>query len=475
VNDAAARAGLRVGLSFADACAIYPTLDWVESAPQDDARVLAALADWCERYTPLVGLDAPDGLLFDITGVAHLFGGDAALARDVVRRLAGFGFHARIGIADTVGAAWAAARYGKTAIILTGQMREALAPLPLGALRLAPETRDGLIQLGLKTVRDIMDRPRGPLTARFGAGLMRRLDQALGREEEPISPRTPVAPLSAEQGFPEPLMRDEDLLAVLAPLIARLCEALEKRGEGARRMRAVFFGVDGKSFRLEIGTSRALRDAARLYRLFTDKFDLATWDNEFGFDRIRVCVLESESRAAAQTDLTAGEEGPECAHLIDRLSARLGESRVLRLMAQDTHVPEQASVPIPAASAKEFAPRPLRFASRTTSPVNGGGNDSLASSRPVRLFERPEAIEAIAEIPDGPPVKFRWRRVAHEVARVEGPERIAMPWWRDGKNCALTRDYFRVETRIGVRLWLYRDGLYSETGSPRWFCHGFLP
>jgi protein ImuB len=468
VNDAAARMGLRANMSFADACAIYPALDWAEDAPGEAAHRLTQLADWCERYTPLVGLDAPDGLLFDITGVAHLFGGEAALARDAVKRFAGFGFHARIGIAATVGAAWAAAHYGKTAIVPSEQTREGLASLPLGALRLPAEIRGGLVQLGLKTVRDIMDRPRGPLVARFGAALMRRLDQALGCEEEPITPRAPVAPLSVEQGFPEPLMRDEDLLAVLLPLLERLCAVLEKRGQGARRLRAAFFGVDGKCLRLEIGTSRPLRESSRLHRLFTDKFGLTRWDNEFGIDRVRVCVLETEARAPVQTDLSAGEDGPECAHLIDRLSARLGEARVLRLAAQDTHVPEQASVSIPAASAAEFAPK-------SHSAEQSRNHDALSPTRPIRLFERPEVIDAIAEIPDGPPVKFRWRRMAHEVARVEGPERIAMPWWRDGKHGPLTRDYFRVETESGVRLWLYRDGLYSETGSPRWFCHGFLP
>jgi protein ImuB len=472
VNDAAARAGLRVGMSFADACAIYPALDWRQEAPQEDAQALLQLGQWCERYTPLVGLDAPDGLIWDITGVAHLFGGEAALARDVVKRLAGFHLQARIGIADTVGAAWAVAHHGKTAIVPAGGLREALAPLPLAALRIADETRGGLAQLGLKTIGEIMTRPRQPLATRFGTGLMRRLDQALGDEEEPISPRTPVAPLSAEQGFPEPVTRDEDLLAVLMGLTARLCALLEKRSEGARRMRASFFGVEGKVFRLEIGTSRPLRDADRLTRLFTDKFALAKWDNEFGFDRIRVCVLESEPRAPAQTDLTAGEDGPELSHLIDRLSARLGESRVLSVMLEDSHVPEHACVGIPAASAKEFVPP-----TPDPSPRWGRGNqqDSLAPSRPVRLFERPEIIDVIADTPDAPPVQFRWRRAAHVVARVEGPERIAMPWWRDGNDCALTRDYFRVETKKGVRLWLYREGLYSETGKPKWFCHGFLP
>jgi protein ImuB len=463
INDAAAKLGLRVGMSFADACAICPALDWAEMAPDEDARILDGVAGWCERYTPLVGTHPPDGLIFDITGVAHLFGGEAGLARDLLTRLKAQEFHARIGIADTVGGAWAASRYGKTPIIPSGGMAEALAPLPLAALRLAPEIRGGLIQLGLKTIGDIMARPRAPLTARFGAELMLRLDQAMGRDEEPITPRLPLPPFSVEQGFPEPLLRDEDLTVVLAQLTEQLCDLLEKRGQGARQMLASFFGVDGTVNRLQIGTSRPLREAARLHRLFTDKFALVQWDNAFGFDRIRLAALETELLAPAQKHLTSGEDGSDLAHLIDRLTTRLSAIRVLRFMPQDSHVPEQASIAIPAVSAQEFSPDEFPQ------------QDSLAPARPLRLFERPELIDAIAAVPDGPPVRFRWRRVSHDVTRVEGPERIAMPWWCDGKKRAMTRDYFRVETRDGARLFLYREGLYGETTHPRWFLHGFLP
>lgn len=498
VNDAAARQGLSVAMSFTDACAIHPALDWAEMIPHEDARLLASIAEWCERYTPLVGSDPPDGLILDITGVAHLFGGERALARDLVKRLAGQGFHARIGIADSVGAAWAAARHGSNPILPQGRSAEHLAPLLVAALRLAPETKEGLVQLGLRTIGDIMDRPRAPLAARFGPSLMQRLDQALGREEEPITPRLPLPPFSVEQGFPEPLSRDEDLLAVLAQLAERLCWLLEQHGKGARQVLASFFAVDGTVRRLQIGTSRPLRDAGQLHRLLTEKFALTQWDNAFGFDRIRLAVLESESAAPAQTDWSEGEHGLGIAHLIDRLSARLGTARVLRLIPQDTHVPEQACVAIPAANAAEFTipftspswggrrgeARPVRRSPKgedgRAEPGGWGespqtpAQDSLVPARPLRLFERPEPVETIAAVPDGPPVRFRWRLMSHKIARLEGPERIAMPWWRDEKNRALMRDYFRVETADGVRLWLYREGVYDGTTQPRWFLHGFL-
>jgi protein ImuB len=478
VNDAAARFGLRVGMSFADACAIHPELECAEADPDADERFLKQLGEWCEIYTPLVGLDPPDGLLFDITGVTHLFGGEDAFARDFAPRLARIGLNARIGMADTVGAAWAAARFGKTTIVAPGQTSEAMAPLPLSALRLAPEIRDGLRQLGLKTVSDLMTRPRAPLAARFGQGPIRRLDQMLGREEETITPLMPVPALSVEQIFPEPLQRDEDLLAVLAQLEARLCSMLEKRGEGARQMTARFFAVDGKVFCIEIGTSRPFRDSQHLHRLFTDKFTLTQWDNPFGFDRIRVSVPEAEDLSPLQQDWTGNCGGSELAHLVDRLSARLGESRVLRLMAQDTHVPELASIAMPAAAAEEFAPMPSHLPN--SSPRGGNDQDTLVPARPLRLFERPEPVEAIAEVPDGPPVRFRWRRLTHEVAYAEGPERIAMPWWCESSSRAAAmansvRDYFRVQTGDGARLWLYREGHYCDAAPPRWFVHGLLP
>jgi protein ImuB len=314
-------------------------------------------------------------------------------------------------------------------------------------------------------VGDLMARPRAPLAARFGSGTLLRLDQALGLEDEPLTPRLPVAPYSVEQGFPEPLSRDEDLLAVLAHLVRRLCVLLETRGEGARALVASFFGVDGTVRRLTLGTSRALRDPAALDRLFGENFARQSWPDSFGFDRIRLSATATEALAPAQAHWDAGEEDMGgLASLCDRLAARLGAHRVLGFMDQDSHVPEEASIAVPVQSAAEF--------SRKLAPPQ---QDSLVPPRPVRLFARPEPIETIAETPDGPPVRFRWRRVLHDVRRAEGPERIALPWWIADAKDGATRDYFRVEATDGTRLWLYREGIYQrETARPRWFLHGFL-
>lgn len=465
LNDAAAARGLKPGMPLADARAMYPSL-WVENAdPQADRALLEAVADWCERYTPLVGLDAPDGLLLDISGCAHLFGGERALGDDILSRLARQGLRAQIGLADTAGCAWAAARYGEMRLVPKGAMRDALLPLPLAALRLDTGIIAALAQAGLKRIVDVIDRPRAPLAARFGQDFLRRLDQALGYEDEPIRPRLPLPSYVAERRFPDPIGREDDVLAVIEQLAQELALLLERRGEGARLLQVALFRTDGKVYRLEAGTGEPLRNPGRIKRLFVER--LATAGDEcdpgFGYDMVRLSALVCERFDSAQSGLAGEDHQVELTHLIDRLSARFGSRRLTRLAARDTHIPEFAVAAIPAQMA------------RATLAVDPVDQDSLAPVRPLRLLARPEAVEAVAEVPDGPPIRFRWRHVLHEVAAVEGPERIAMEWWRDADGHALTRDYFHVESRQGARAWLYREGLYDRgTGRPRWFLHGLF-
>jgi protein ImuB len=238
---------------------------------------------------------------------------------------------------------------------------------------------------------------------------------------------------------------------------------MERRGEGARLIEAALFRTDGKVHRIAAGTGAPLRDAARIRALFVER--LAAIGDEcdpgFGYDVIRLGALATQRSDPAQTGLAGGDHAEELAHLIDRLGARFGLRRVTRLVPQDTHIPEYAVVPVAAATCGAVA-------FKHTPP----SQDSLAPTRPIRLFERPERIEAIAAVPDGPPVQFTWRRVRYTVAHAEGPERIAMDWWRDEQGHALTRDYFRVENHEGVRVWLYRQGLFNERTSPTWFLHG---
>jgi protein ImuB len=472
VDAAAERLGLRRNMALAQARAMHPDLTAVPEDTTADARLLDTVADWCGRYTPLVAVDSPDGILLDIGGCAHLFGGEEKLRSDLAARIRGFGFTVRAAVARTIGAAWAAAHFGQAvaqkALIADGDERAALAPLPLAALRLCAETVAALARVGLKRIDDILDMPRAPLVARFGTDLLLQLDRALGHEREPLSPRLPVAPYVAERLFAEPIAREEDVLAVVEQLASRLKTALATHGEGARRIELALFRTDGTVRRIAAGTSRPLRDPQAIRALFVER--LAALGDEidpgFGFDLARLSVLIAEPCPDVQIGLGGSDDG-DLDRLVDRLSARFGARRVSRLMAQDSHIPELAAATMPAQASAAAEPgwdAFRRFRVRTD-----------LASRPLRLLPKPEPIEAVAAVPDGPPVRFRWRRALHEVIAAEGPERIEGAWWseHDGNPLQdLTRDYFRVEDSAGLRFWLFRAGLYRTTAAPRWFLHG---
>ena len=464
VNDAAARLGLSAGLPLADARAMFPTLAVVQADDAADTTLLAQIAAWCLRYTPLVGLAPPHGLTLDISGCAHLFGGDAALRRDLMQRLQGLGFAARAAIADTVGAAHALARHGKTAIAPPGEQPNALRDLPLAALRLDPAIVRGLNQSGFTAIGALYALPRAPLAARFGSILWLQLDRALGLQGEAIVPRQPTPPFAVERAFAEPLVRMEDVLNIAEELAARLTLRLAERGRGARSLTMMLFRLDGVVQALTAGTSRPLRDAAFIRRLFADRLTTrdCDYDAGFGYDLVRLCADETEALDADQAGLGGGHATEALARLTDRLTARLGAHQVLCLVEQDTHIPEAACVALPARTAREFAPFP---------PL---AQDTLLGARPLRLFAQPQPLDQtpMATAPDGVPLRFRWRRIVHEVIASEGPERIAMEWWHGTGRP--TRDYFRVACRDGGRFWLYREGLYGKAGEPRWFVHGLF-
>jgi protein ImuB len=459
LDDAAAALGLAPETALAEARARFPLLEVAHEDTAADATLLEAVAESCRRWTPLVACDTPDGIFLDITGCAHLFGGEASLAGDIRDRLTQQGFHVRVAIASTPGAASALARYGAEVILRTGAERKALAKLPLAALRIDAKIAAALSRVGLKKIGDICDLPRAPLAARFGEYLLDRLDRAFGLLEEPVSPRAEIAPYMAERPFPEPIALEQDILRTVGCLARQLCSMLERRGEGARRLELTLFRADGVVFAVETGTSRASRDPAALAALFAERLDVLRDDLDpgFGYDLVRLSVLAADRADPAQSDLGGPDEAAELAGVIDHLGARLGPSSVVRLHSFESHLPERASLAVsvyrdPTAAWWEMA------------------EPGAPPLRPLRLLSRPEEIVAIAAVPDGPPVRFRWRRALHEVMRAEGPERIADEWWRSD---APTRDYYRVEDKEGRRFWLFREGLFErETAQPRWFLHG---
>ena len=458
---AAGEAGVVPGLPLAEARARAPALGTAEADPQGDLRTLEGLADWCTRYTPWAAVDGNGhGLWLDVSGSSHLFGGEAALLETLVARLGALGFAARAALADSPGAAWAVARFakleGSAAVVPPQQGRRVLAPLPVAGLRLPPPTCEGLQRVGLRRIGDLMALPRAPLAARFGQATLGRLDQALGLSDEPISPRRPVPPLHVRMAFAEPVGRAEDIAAAVQRLLHDLCTHLKRAHEGARRLELVLHRIDGSRTGAAVGTSRPVHDPGHLERLFREK--LGRLDSGFGVEVMALAATALAPLAPTQMDLENHTRDDGVDRLVDRLGNRFGPEGVLRLLPRASHIPERACRE---ASALAAAPPPGDWPSRP---------------RPIHLLPWPEPIEAMAPLPDHPPVMFRWRRARHRVARADGPERIAPEWWIDGAPPPEegVRDYYRVEDTVGQRFWLFRQGLYRPDVAPRWYLHGFF-
>jgi protein ImuB len=474
LNDAAAHLGLEIGLPLANARAICPHLQVFDADEVADAKLLNDVADWCDRFTPLVAFDPPHGLFLDITGCVHLFGGEAALMQTLCSVLSRNGFIVSAAIASTSICARTMARYGHGRIVLDGEEADALAPLPVFALGAEDAITRGLRRAGLKTIGEVACRARHEITARFGASFSTLLEQALGHGDRPINPRKPLPDYIVEKRFAEPVITEEVISSALSGLAQTLVVAMERQGKGARRLEASFFRTDGMVRVIAVEAGQPVTKSKMIDRLFRERLDALSdpLDPGFGFDLVRLSASHTEVVVQEQRDLdTTVHDNDELADLIDRIAARIGGRRVVVHLPQDTHIPERAVLAVP-------AQHHLAAAAQAIWPVRIGSEPPL---RPLRLFERPEAIKVIAEVPDGPPAWFQWRRAAHTVTRVEGPERIAMEWWRS-QQAMLTRDYFRVEDEDGLRFWLYRDGLYDrelmhregEIVQPNWFVHGLF-
>lgn len=464
VNTQAARLGLVPDMAFATACAMTSGFDAIQADETADAKLLTNIADWCDRFTPLVALDPPHGLFLDVTGTAHLSGGEQALLDAVLAAFSRQGFAAQLALAGTAAAARALARYRPGHIVPPGAEAQAVADLPVEALELDPAIAHGLRRAGLKTIGQAAGRTRGELSIRFGSTLVLTLDRALGKAGAPISPRRLLPDYRIEHRFVEPVATQDIISATLRSLATSLALVMERNGEGARAIEAAFFRADGVVCRIAIRIGQPTRDVAVIERLFREKLDALAdpLDPGFGFDLIRLEASLAERKPPEVIGLDTDDDADkDVSFLIDRLTARLGPHRVLRFRPQGTHIPEAAWVALPA----QETPDCKRDWAADATPGE-------VPRRPIRLFAKPEPIEVMAEVPDGPPLRFRWRRALHVAARAEGPERIAMEWWRH-QEAMPTRDYFRVEDGEGRRFWLYREGLYGrETERPRWFVHG---
>jgi len=464
LDERAAQSGLHARLPLTDARARVPALDVVEADDAADRALVEAIADWCDRFTPLVALHPPYGLLLDISGCAHLFGGESVMLQTICDFLRRQEIFVQAAIAGTSVAAIALARGTNGSIVENGREKDAVSPLPISMLGLDNKIVYALKRAGLKTVGEVACRSSSELTARFGAAFVFVLEQAQGYNGQPIRPRRTLPDYVAERRFAEPVATGDAIAGTVSSLAATLETLLEERGQGARKFEASFFRTDGAVRHIALDTGKPLRDSRAIGAYYAERLEVLRdpIDPGFGFDLIRLSALATEKLEYAAAEFQSSHYEHEIAGLIDRLSARFGATRVTRFLSVNTHVPEYAAAFCPAQKGRNPSPWPqLR-------------EENDTPRRPLQMLSPPEEIQhVLSDIPEGPPKRFFWRRASHSIARVEGPERIAMEWWREA--AATTRDYFQVEDEEGRRFWLYRDGLYNrETASPRWFVHGLF-
>lgn len=445
LNPAAEGRGLRRGTALADARAICPDLSTRPSDLAGEALALATLRRWAGRYAPMVAVDGRDGLMADATGVAHLFGGEDDLRGDLHARLERAGLSVVSAIAGTRGAAHALARHGG-GIIAEGALAQGLRHLPVTALRIDPDTAEALVRVGLPRIGDVIDQPRAPLARRYGQGLVRRLDQMLGHQSEPVAADPDPPHFGVRMTLPEPIGLTADVMAGLHRLLDRLCAHLALHQQGARRLRLDLRRVDRGTVQVEIGLARPMRDPARIAALFAKGVEEV--DAGFGIDALRLFAPLTEPMPPAQLGVGATLRHKDAlADLVSRLGNRIGFDRVLRMIPADSLIPERSHQIVPAAWS-ETVEMPVRTGPR----------------RPLTLFPP----EPVSHVSGHPPARFRWRGMRLTTLRAHGPERIAPEWWFDDPAWRTgLRDYWRIETQEGPRLWLFHT-----PQAPNWFAQG---
>ena len=458
LTEGAVKAGARTGQSLADARAMCPELLTQAVNLEAQELLLRALWRWSDRLSPWAALDAPDGLFLDMTGCAHLFGGETPMAEFARDALADMHVNVRIGMADTKRAAWALSRFSgrEIALALPGATAQAIADLPLRALRIKASTETDLRRTGLTKIGDIRGRKSADLARRFGLELTQQLSRALGYEPDPVSPEAADPVYAARMTLPDPIGRIEDVCEVLRRLSVSVCGRLEKALIGARRFDLTVHCVDTGPHLISVGFARPCHHIDAVLQQFRRPLD--DLKIEYGADRFRLVACHLEPIRVRQQILggEAQKQAEDFDQLISTLGNRLGFDRVRRFLPQDQHIPE-----------REFC------SVEAVSPAQGSWSDGAPLAprpRPLRLFKRPERLRSL--IPGRPPPKFEWRGQAYDIVSTEGPERLAPPWWITDRTISpRLRDYWQTKTESGEQLWLMT---YPGGEHPDWFVAGMF-
>jgi protein ImuB len=454
-NILAEKQGVNVGMAAADAKAIVSDLQVIDDIPEQANKLLKALGEWCIRYSPLIAIDLPNGLLLDVTGCTHLWGGERGYLKEIVTRLRSKGYDVRGAMADTVGSAWAVAHYGKVKpIIEPGKQIEALLSLPPMALRLEPVVLERLQKLGFYTIDSFIGIGRSVLRRRFGDNFLLKLNQAVGNEDEPLQLLQPVEPYQERLPCLEPIRTRTGIEIAIKTLLENLCKRLAADGKGIRSAILKGYRVDGEVIQAQIGTNRASHNATHLFKLFELKIELLKPKlgvELFTLDAPKVEDIETEQEVLWSPDGCSLED-KNLAELLDRIANKVGTDKIHRYLPQERYWPEQ-SIKL----ARSLKDRPTTIWRKD-------------KPRPSLLLPRPERIEVTALLPDNPPMLFIYKGVRHIIKKADDAERIEREWWVDeGEH----RDYYLVEDQDGQRYWLFRSGHYSSEKA-QWYIHGFF-
>jgi len=455
VNAAAQQEDVEIGMTVADARIMIPSLAVMNDKDGLEERLLKNFAEWFIRYSPVVAVDLPDGLILDITGCAHLWKGEEKYLDNITKRLNTIGYSIHLAIADSIGTAWAIARDGNNKTIISpGEQGKALLSLSPETLRIDPVIAERLHKLGLKTIGHLINISHTVLRRRFGPHLILRLEQALGKVDEMIQPVTPAIPYEERLPSLEPIISAKGIETALKHLLQSICTRLQKESKGLRSATLLCYRIDGKIEKIEIGTNRPSHNQNHLFKLFELKIE--NIETGLGIELFILKANKVESAVSEQEKLWTGNSGLDnnaLAELLDRIAGKFGTKHIQRYLPAEHHWPERS------------------YALAESINQTSTSSWNIDRPRPLQLLAIPELIEVTAPIPDYPPMLFRYKKRLHKIVKADGPERIEQEWWLQSSK---HRDYYCVEDDHGNRYWLFRLGHYDDD-SYQWFIHGFFP